>query len=105
MDERDASIKFSEEGKESNSDYIIEFREASFSWPESMSNKRENSTEQNGHLVIKNGTYKGRKVTNLLQKLRGIFYTWEKCHSCMHLKSCAKIYFGHFVHCTLHDTF
>ena len=86
MDERDATIKFSEEGKESNSDYIIEFREASFSWPESMSNKRENSSEQNGHLVIKNGTYKGKKVTNLLQKLGGIFFPWEKCHSCMHLK-------------------
>ena len=74
MDERDASIKFSEEAKESNSDFLIEFREASFSWPESMTNKKENSTEQNGHLVIKNGGYKGK---NRLQRQRIV--SLEKC--------------------------
>ena len=80
MDERDASIKFSEEAKESNSDFIIEFREASFSWPESMSKKGENSTEQNGHLVIKNGPYKGKKITNSIKRQKN---PWKM--SCTHL--------------------
>ena len=60
MEERDVSIKFSEEGKESGSDYVIEFKEASFSWPDPVQNKPESNTEQNGHLVIKNGPYKGK---------------------------------------------
>ena len=59
MNERDLTIKAAEQEKAADSDYAIEFKSASFSWPESVSDQIEDSTKQNGHLVIKNGPYKG----------------------------------------------
>lgn len=59
MEERDLTIKTAEQEKVTDSDYIIEFKSASFSWPESVSDQTEDSTKQNGLLVIKNGPYKG----------------------------------------------
>ena len=59
MDKKDTEMTSSEQEKPGHSDFAIEFKTASFSWPETTLNQNEDNTKQNGHLVIKNGPYKG----------------------------------------------